>query len=155
MRRGWVVVAVAGLVAVGLAGRQAAGHCQVPCGIYDDDARMNGILEDIRTIEVAMQNLGTLAGEEPVNFPQIVRWTMAKEEHARRIQQTVADYFLVQRVRPVAAEGEGREAYVAQLTTLHRLMVAAMRARQTVDPVHVGEMREALQAFHEAYPHGH
>ena len=39
------------------------GHCQVPCGIYDDAVRIVQIEEDITTIRKAMNMINDLAGK--------------------------------------------------------------------------------------------
>ena len=36
-------------------------HCQVPCGIYDDDARFGSMLEDQTTIAKAITNIRELS----------------------------------------------------------------------------------------------
>ena len=36
------------------------GHCQVPCGIYDDARRILEIEEDVKTIEKAMVNIESI-----------------------------------------------------------------------------------------------
>ena len=50
------------------------GHCQVPCGIYDDVARIRQVQEDFRTIEKAMSqiiNLNSKSSAQDKN--QLVR----------------------------------------------------------------------------------
>jgi nickel superoxide dismutase len=74
-------------------------HCEVPCGIYNDQMRIDMIREDITTIEKAMKEITALAGQSPVNYNQIVRWTMNKEEHAEKLQYIVQQYFMTQRIK--------------------------------------------------------
>ncbi|MEM6820934.1 MAG: superoxide dismutase [Ni], partial [Verrucomicrobiota bacterium] len=38
-------------------------HCQVPCGIYDDHARVQSMLEDADTVAKAASLLSELAGK--------------------------------------------------------------------------------------------
>ena len=75
-------------------------HCEIPCGIYDDQARINMILEHITTIEKSMKQIQSLEKEKNINFNQIVRWIMNKEQHATEIQTMVAQYFMTQRIKP-------------------------------------------------------
>ena len=80
-------------------------HCQVPCGIYTDQLRFEQMLEDTKTIAKSITSVETIAqamknGEHsPTNFNQMTRWINTKEDHASKIQKTIADYFLTQRIK--------------------------------------------------------
>jgi len=88
----------------------AMAHCEVPCGIYDDQARTDMIAEHITTIEKAMKQITALSGQSPVNYNQAVRWVMTKEEHATKIQTIVSQYFLTQRIKSKRRCGLRQEA---------------------------------------------
>ena len=76
------------------------GHCQVPCGIYDDAVRIVQIEEDIKTIRKAMNKINDLTGNSDAqSLNQISRWVNTKEDHAQNAQETVLNYFLAQRVK--------------------------------------------------------
>jgi nickel superoxide dismutase len=47
-------------------------HCEVPCGIYNDEMRFAMIEELILTIEKAMNQIRELSEESPQNMNQIV-----------------------------------------------------------------------------------
>ena len=55
-------------------GSLAYSHCQVPCGIYGDEARFDAIAEHITTIEKSMKQIEILSAEGKPNMNQIVRW---------------------------------------------------------------------------------
>ncbi len=113
----------------------AAAHCQIPCGIYDDAARVARMYEDAATIEKAMVQMQNLAGKaDPQSANQMARWITVKEEHASNIQTIVAEYFLAQKVKPVAGDDEAYGNYLAKLADHHLVMVAAMKAKQGTDP---------------------
>jgi len=77
----------------------ASAHCQIPCGIYDDHARIQAMLEDAATVAKAVKLINELAEKtDPQSQNQVVRWVMNKEKHAQNIISTVSDYFLTQRV---------------------------------------------------------
>jgi len=127
-------------------------HCQVPCGIYDDEARFKLLFEHIATIEKAMKEIAALSGQNPVNYNQLVRWVMNKEKHAEEFSEILSYYFLAQRLVPKAAEaGEARAAYLEQLELAHWLIVTAMKAKQTVDLAHVQSLRELLAKLQNSY----
>jgi nickel superoxide dismutase len=131
---------------------QADAHCQIPCGIYDDELRVQLIEEHITTVEKSMNQIVALGKESPVNYNQLVRWIDNKEQHAQEIQDIVADYFLCQRIKmPESKDGKPWEQYVAQLTTLHQIQVAAMKAKQTTDLANVEALKSLVAAFRTAY----
>jgi len=135
-----------------LFGRQAAAHCQVPCGIYDDDTRVRLMAEHITTIEKSMKQIVELSAQEKMDHNQMVRWVLNKEDHAAKLTEIVTYYFMAQRVKPVDEQDkEGHAAYVRQVTLLHRILVAAMKAKQTTDLEYVSELRRLLDAFTRAY----
>jgi len=80
---------------------KTSSHCEVPCGIYDDELRVELIYEHISTIEKAIKQIEELEKEIPVNYNQMIRWVNTKEEHATKIQDIVNQYFMTQRVKAV------------------------------------------------------
>jgi nickel superoxide dismutase len=120
-------------------------HCQIPCGIYDDQARFDAINEDVTTIEKAMNQIKELSSADPVNYNQLVRWITNKEEHATKIQTIVSEYFMTQRIKPDA------ENYAEKIGVLHRLLIAAMECKQSIDLSHVEEVRSLLKKFEGLY----
>ena len=69
----------------------ASAHCQVPCGIYDDPARVQALLEDAATIRKAMKQASALAGKtDAQSVNQQIRWTMTKEAHAANVIEVVS-----------------------------------------------------------------
>eukprot|EP00750_Incisomonas_marina_P029360 INCI7168.10.p1 GENE.INCI7168.10~~INCI7168.10.p1 ORF type:complete len:187 (-),score=32.18 INCI7168.10:53-577(-) len=147
-------------------------HCQVPCGIYDDDGRIKTIKEDSTTIRKAISQVQEYARAPPgpmsaQNFNQVrtlhvaafsvpmschfveirsfntesrlaliychcvwqmARWVTVKEQHASDIIQTVSEYFLTQKVKPVPRDDPHYQQYCDILATHHSVMVAAMKA---------------------------
>ena len=133
-------------------GTLAYSHCQVPCGIYGDDARFDEIAEHITTIEKSMKLIEELTAQEPVNANQIVRWVNNKEKHADEISQIVTYYFMAQRVKlPAAGDTKAYNEYVKKLTLLHEMLVYAMKTKQTTDPANAEKLKVALEKFHQAY----
>ena len=110
------------------------GHCQVPCGIYDDAVRIVQIEEDIATMRKAMSMIKGLSGKSDAQaLNQMIRWVNTKESHANNIQETVSSYFLAQRIKPKKKGEAGRQKYVNQTLLLPQLIVAAMKCKQNVD----------------------
>lgn len=133
---------------------QLHAHCEVPCGIYADELRFEAMLEDQKTIaksidEIA-KHLATEADQTTaLAVNQIARWISTKEEHAERIQHTIAQYFMAQRIKP--AEGDAAAAYVKKLTAAHAVMQSAMKAKQDAAPATATALRAAILDFYRAY----
>ncbi|MFP4056476.1 MAG: superoxide dismutase [Ni] [Candidatus Brocadiia bacterium] len=140
------------LVLALLVPRPLAAHCEIPCGIYDDQARAQRIAEHIMTIEKSMRQIAELRAAGEKNYNQLVRWIVNKEDHATKLQHIVTQYFMTQRLKPADPADEAAHGkYMAQLEVLHGMLVAAMRAKQTTDLAHVARLRELLERFRTLY----
>lgn len=130
-------------------------HCEVPCGIYGDEMRLDMIAEHITTVEKSMKMVAELSKEPETNYNQLARWITNKEEHANRIQNIVYQYFMTQRVKPVDEDkGDSYKKYVKQLTLLHHMLVYAMKTKQTTDLTNVDKLRDLLEEFRAVYVGG-
>lgn len=144
-----ILVALCTLVS---APSSSLGHCQIPCGIYDDEARITHMLEDAQTIEKAMTAIQELAGKtDAQSANQLARWIVNKESHASDIITITAEYFLTQKLAEVAEGAEGRDAYLASLADHHAVMRAAMKAKQNVGAEYVATLRGAIEALGARY----
>ena len=131
-------------------------HCQVPCGIYDDDARVTQLREDATTIGKAIVKIGELAGKQDAQSAnQLARWVANKEKHAANIIEVVAEYFLAQRVKPVAEGANGHGAYLEKLGDHHAVIVAAMKTKQTGEDGTVDALNAALDVLGSHYKPDH
>merc|ERR1711865_285991 len=107
-------------------------HCQVPCGIFDDPAKVAELQQDAATIRKAMVQIGELGTAEPLAFNQSVRWVNEKEAHANKIIDTAAQYMLAQRVKVELFDS--KSDYLDALEAHHNLIQSAMKTKQAVDP---------------------
>ena len=123
----------------------AVAHCEIPCGIYDDEARIKEMLEDVKTLEKAMEQIKAIEQEKDHNANQLVRWIMNKDVHASKLQETVSQYFLTQRIKADAAE------YDKKLGLLHQMLVLAMQCKQTTDLDNTAKLTKAINEFQELY----
>ena len=139
------------LLAVG-GGLLLRAHCQVPCGIYDDEARFKLLAEHVTTMEKAMNEIAALSAQSPVNYNQVVRWVMNKEKHAEEFSEILSYYFLAQRIKPAAAEDkEIHDRYLSQLELVHLMLVQAMKAKQGIDLAQIKNLNELLGKFQNIY----
>ncbi len=127
-------------------------HCQVPCGIYDDKARIAQLSEDAATIEKAIHNIRELSGKHDANaFNQASRWVATKEHHASHTITVVAEYFLTQKVKPVEKGATDYGAYLEKLADHHAVMSAAMKCKQSANPATVAPLRAAIERLATHY----
>ena len=126
-----------------------AAHCEIPCGIYDDEARMGLLAEHITTMEKSMKTIMDLQNTQPLNYNQLVRWIMNKENHADAFQEIVSQYFMTQRIKT------DMNNYNKILTVLHRMLVYAMKCKQTTDLSHIETLRTLLKELQTLYLHKH
>ena len=133
-------------------GSLAYSHCQIPCGIYDDDARIDEMAEHITTIEKSMKEIVSLSAAQKPNMNQLVRWVNNKDHHADEFSEIVTYYFMAQRVKlPAEGDMKAQNDYIKKLTLLHRMLVHAMQAKQTTELEHVEKLRALLKEFHDVY----
>jgi len=123
----------------------AAAHCEIPCGIYDDEARIGMLLEHVATIEKSMNQITTIEKNKDHNPNQLVRWVMNKENHATELQEIVTQYFLTQRIK------FDTKAYDKKLALLHQMLVYAMKCKQSTDLAHTAKLTGLIQEFKQLY----
>jgi len=131
----------------------ASAHCQIPCGIYDDELRVQLIEEHIGTVEKSMNQIIALSAEDDEDYNQIVRWVNNKEAHATEIQDIVTAYFMAQRIKPAVDHDDEKamNEYVHKLTILHAIQIHAMKAKQGTDLEEIENLRKMTKMFREAY----
>jgi len=144
MRGKWLISVMAiAIVAIGAA--RVGAHCEIPCGIYDDQLRADLIAEHSSTIEKSMKKIVELSKQNPVNYNQLVRWISNKEKHADEIQHLVTQYFMTQRIKPDAKK------YSEKLAVLHKMLIYAMKCKQSTDVAHVSTLRSLTKEFEILY----
>jgi ubiquitin len=136
--------------------RLRGGHCQVPCGIFDDPKLVAELKEACATITKAIVQgneifAGTMTAQ---SFNQATRWVNTKEEHCTKIITTIAEYCLCQRVKPVSdpktpfkSEGD----YVDALKAHHAAMTCAVKAKQSADPAAAEALAHAIDDMCKMY----
>jgi len=123
----------------------AAAHCEIPCGIYDDEMRIKMISEHIKTIEKSMAQIKKLTSNKSIDYNQLTRWVMNKERHADELQKIVTQYFMTQRIKPDSKN------YSQKLISLHKILLFAMKCKQTTDLSHASVLKSLLKEFQGLY----
>ena len=144
MNKRWFQVLLAASV-VFFTAPNVAAHCEIPCGIYDDEMRINMIGEHINTIEKSMKEIMNLGAQNQINYNQLIRWVSNKEDHANEIQEIVGQYFMTQRIKADAKN------YSQKLALLHKMLIYSMNCKQTTDLSHITTLRSLLKEFQTLY----
>jgi nickel superoxide dismutase len=150
MKRMKINILFSAIILVGsimILSNQVSAHCQIPCGIYDDHARVQTLIEDAVTVEKSARLITELAAKSDAQSQnQLVRWVMNKENHAQRIITTISDYFLTQRVKP------SQKDYTDRLVKHHAVILAAMKAKQNSDIKYAKVLRKKIETLLSFYP---
>ncbi len=129
-------------------GATVYAHCQIPCGIYDDPARITAMAEHITTIEKSMNQINASG----TNANQSVRWVLNKEKHADELANIVTYYFMAQRIKSnTKVNSEAHTKYIKELTLLHQLLQTSMKAKQTTDLAQIAKLKSLLHDFSDSY----
>ena len=128
-------------------------HCQVPCGIYDDVARIVTIHEDIQTIQKSIKMINELSyGETSAkSMNQLVRWVNTKEDHAQHIQDVILNYFLAQRIKPKEKGEKEYKRYVSLTTTCQKIIFYAMKSKQNSDISRLDPLKRQINTLSDTY----
>ena len=128
-------------------------HCQVPCGIYDDAARIVTIHEDIKTIRKSIKKINELSYGETSSqsMNQLVRWVNTKEEHAQHIQDVILNYFLAQRIKPKEKGETEYKKYVSLTTTCQKIIFHAMKSKQNSDVSQLDPLKRQINTLTDTY----
>ena len=140
-----LLLSAIGIFSLLLVNSNVAAHCEIPCGIYDDQMRINMIMEHISTIEKSMNQIIEIGKAKDHNANQLVRWVINKENHADELQQIVSRYFMTQRIKPDTKD------YDKKIGLLHQLLIYSMKCKQTTDPENVQKLRSLTADFKALY----
>jgi len=122
----------------------------VPRGIFDDSARVGELKADSATMRQAMVQIEELNGaSDALSFNQATRWVMTKEDHGAKIIEPVSKCMLAQRVKEELFDTRG--AYLEALEAHHKVMQAAMKGKQVVDPSAMDALDHAIEHLAPMY----
>ena len=144
------VLVLASLMFIGFGTIKAYAHCEIPCGIYNDKARVELMYEHIQTIEKSMKLIIELSAVEKPDYNQLVRWITNKEDHANKLQTIATQYFMFQRVK-VSEDPVIRAKSMKQLELLHKICVYAMQAKQSTNMEMIKKLNDTVHDFSHEY----
>ncbi len=142
-----IPLAVAAFASISLS-PQVGAHCQIPCGIYDDNNVIQSMHTDCTTIDKACAQIAELAKDPKADPQQLVRWVTNKESHAQALQEKVLNYFLAQRLK---VDQPDEATYAKKLKLCHEVIVTAMACKQSADPANPKKLHDLLVEFGKAF----
>merc|ERR1712151_100704 len=89
-----------------------------------------------------------------LSINQMTRWVNTKEEHAGKIVSLMGEYCLCQRVKPPSdpkSPFKSEEDYIGALQSHHKVMLAAVKCKQTVDPANADALDSAAKEMSKMY----
>merc|ERR1712151_1101313 len=89
-----------------------------------------------------------------LSINQMTRWVNTKEEHAGKIVSLMGEYCLCQRVKPPSdpkSPFKSEEDYIAALQSHHKVMLATVKCKQTVDPANGSALDAAIAECTKMY----
>lgn len=147
-----MIVALLTCVALNFGVGNALAHCQIPCGIYNDEMRFTMMLENVTTVEKSMTEITALNKMDKPDMNKLVRWVDNKDTHADKLAEIITYYFMSQRVKPVSQENKADyQKYVNQIALLHQMLVATMKTKQTTELKYCRELRRLIAEFKTSY----
>ena len=149
MKKHLTVAAILGVAL--LLALKVAAHCEIPCGINDDQTRFKLLREHIDTIAKSIHEINHLSENAKPDYNQLVRWVANKDTHADEFQHIVSQYFMTQRVKPVPPEDPAYKDYIAKITVLHQMLIGAMKTKQSADPATAQKLKELTSQFEKLY----
>ncbi len=149
MKKHLTVAAILGVAL--LLALKVGAHCEIPCGIYDDQTRFKLLREHIDTIAKSISEIEELSKDTKPDYNQLVRWIANKDTHADEFQHIVSQYFMTQRIKPVPPEDPAYKDYVAKITVLHQMLIAAMKTKQSTDANTIWTLSNLTSQFEKLY----
>jgi len=120
----------------------------VPCGIFGDELKFGEFEQHVETIAKASRLIKELSAKKDLSaddHQQLIRWTMTKEDHASKLIDETATYFLAQRVKV------GADHYAEKIELLHHIIVFSMKTKQSTDSKSTETLSEKIAAFKAIY----
>ena len=103
-----------------------SAHCQMPCGIYNDQMVYDEVNQFYLTVFKAVKALENNKFQTDEDRNQYVRWVMTKERLCNEIATLLTTYFFQQKIMPI---DDNRD----MVNSLHQLLFQLVAIKQNVD----------------------
>ena len=121
--------------------KEAKGHCDIPCKIYDPALAQVAALSVVRILDI----ISELDTSSLANQAELARLTAEKENQARIVKDEVritwGDYFKAPQI----------EAHPDIHSLVHSIMMAGSKCKQNIDRENGEELVELVNKFAEIF----
>ena len=121
--------------------KEAKGHCDIPCKIYDPALAQVAALSVVRILDI----ISELDTSSLANQAELARLTAEKENQARIVKDEVritwGDYFKAPQI----------EAHPEIHSLVHSIMMAGSKCKQNIDRANGEELLELVNKFAEIF----
>ena len=121
--------------------KEAKGHCDIPCKIYDPALAQVAALSVVRILDI----ISELDTSSLANQAELARLTAEKENQARIVKDEVritwGDYFKAPQI----------EAHPEIHSLVHSIMMAGSKCKQNIDRENGEELLELVNKFAEIF----
>jgi len=102
-------------------------HCQMPCGIYNDQMVYDQVNQFYKTVYKGVMAMKNNKLETVEDKNQFVRWVMTKERLCNETAEIITKFFLQQKLKP---DDEDTKPLIL---SAHKLLFLLVAIKQTVD----------------------
>ena len=121
--------------------KEAKGHCDIPCKIYDPALAQVAALSVVRILDI----ISELDTSSLANQAELARLTAEKENQARIVKDEVritwGDYFKAPQI----------EAHPDIHSLVHSIMMAGSKCKQNIDRANGEDLLELVNKFAEIF----
>jgi len=103
-----------------------SAHCQMPCGIYDDQMIYDEVDQFYLTMYKCVKALENNQFKTDEDKNQFIRWVITKENKCNELAMLITVYFLQQKIMPIDDNAE-------LVKSLHKLLFQLVAIKQNVD----------------------
>jgi len=134
----------AAFIACSLLNAGLSAHCQMPCGIYDDQMIYDQVDQFYLTAYKAVKALENNKFETDEDKNQFIRWVMTKERLCNETAVLLTTYFLQQKIMPIDDNAD-------LVKSLHKLLFQLVVIKQNVDIKLVKEFGKEWENFKKQF----
>lgn len=124
---------------------EVGAHCQMPCGIYNDQMVYDKIDEYYKTMVKAVSALNDNKFTNLHDRNQFIRWVTQKDKQSDEMADVICTYFLMQKIPP------DDEDSFDLVKSAHKLLFLIVAIKQNVDLKIVNEFGKEWDHFKQLF----
>lgn len=125
---------------------KVSAHCQMPCGIYNDQMIYDKIDQYYDTMIKGMHVINNNKFENVHDRNEFVRWVMTKDKESDEVANVLLTYFLMQKIKP-SNDPDSLEL----LKSIHNMLFLLVQIKQGTEIKMVREFGMEWDHFKELF----